>query len=1231
MGQWMKCLMLRIVAPVLGFALLGSGQLAYAQKYAEDFTGTTTNNDWYFTGGACLTAGSGTSTTVQPGPVAGCATVLNTYYRLQKDSDPSLNGGESGTLPDSPGLGALRFTNGAPYGHNQAGAIVSGFAPFPTSQGVQISFKTITYGGSAGGDGKDGADGISFFLMDGCVPLPGATLPAGCTGAGKVDYGTSPYAALGAIGGSLGYSCSNGNGQADGLVGAYLGLGIDEFGNFLNGAKNTLNEQGSTNKGGNGDNTVTGGYYQPGRIGLRGAGNINFQLLSHLYGTNPSDSTRPYYPASMASSCSINGGTFDSGRNRCESCSNGGTYDVTTHTCSKGNRNESATDAQTAVQKTCATATFYNYSNVNGPSAAGATDTTNTNNLSKILDYPAIPGGYTVLSADTPIANESATTRSQTAALTPTDKRAKPIVYNLNITQDGLLTFAYSYNGGAFQNVLTNTDIKTTNGALPSAFRFGFAGSTGGETNIHEIMCFKASPNEASASSGGLNTFENPQIVFGTQIFLASYFPTRAWAGQLTAQSVGFDTTSNSVVIKSVPNWDASCVLSGASTTNPCSTGQTNLDPEAPADRILLSWDGTKGIPFKWTNLTTGQKAAVDPEDLAAGTANRLNYLRGDRTNEIPKGSNLFRTRASVLGDIIDSSPAWVGPPSTYATNIVWVDALHAATQQPEGTGQTYAQFQTASQTRLNVVYVGSNDGFLHGFRAGSFDAKGGFVNNGTTPNDGSEVLGFMPATILQKIHSGTAALDYSNTQYAHAYFVDATPGTGDVFYGAKWHTWLVGGLGAGGAGIYALDVTDPSQFTNAKADSVVIGEWTPAGIPGGCNNSSNCGDNMGNISGVPQIRRFHNGKWGVIFGNGVASASGDAGIFIMLLDKSTGKPSFLYFSAINATKASPAGNGIVAVTAADLDSDHITDFVYAGDLKGNLWRFDVTNTNEASWGVSASSPLFKEPNGQPITTAVTVSTIREIGTRLGFGTPVVSHKPERIILNFGTGRMIPQTTSAATQYAPGVHYMYGIWDSDLSAWNTLSSGEQAIAVAPAAVQKITGTAQLTKQTITTTDAGGSSLAFRTISHEVVCWPGMTGCTGEQLGWYAPLPATNEQVIFDPIISPDGELVVNTFIPNVDTPLSCTSGLPTGFSMGFQPDSGAGSPIPFFTVNSNQNADGIQLNGTGLPSFVMSGQSSDFNAEYLLTQTTSGAAAKAIRVNRHAVVTGQRLNWIERR
>ena len=132
------------------------------------------------------------------------------------------------------------------------------------------------------------------------------------------------------------------------------------------------------------------------------------------------------------------------------------------------------------------------------------------------------------------------------------------------------------------------------------------------------------------------------------------------------------------------------------------------------------------------------------------------------------------------------------------------------------------------------------------------------------------------------------------------------------------------------------------------------------------------------------------------------------------------------------------------------------------------------------------------------------------------------------------------------------------------------------------------------------------------------------------MGWYIKLPGTNEQVIFDPTLSPDGEWVVNTYIPSNGTPLTCNAPPATGYTMGLNALTGGGSPIGFFNVGGAAY-DGVQLNGTGTPSFLSSGQSSDANAEFLLTQTTSGTPAQPTQTNRQAIVAGQRLYWIQRR
>src|SRR5450755_100050 len=290
------------VALVLILGALAALPSGAQTTFSEDFTGTTTNSPWYFFSGACLTAGTSASTS--PGTIPGCTSILSSYYGTAANADPYLVGGNSGFLgsstapgsiatqvPDPVGSGALRFTNGSQniggtnkYGHNERGAILSN-STFPTNAGIQVTFKTVTYHGDSGGAGADGADGISFFLQDGSQ-APG----------------------LGSFGGSLAYSCANNNNPYDGLTGGYIGLGIDEYGNFLNGTNLVVGYAG-TNVA-TGDNSAYGYGYKPGRIGLRGAGNISLPGLTTAYGSDPADPTKPYYPVSLATSCSITGGVY---------------------------------------------------------------------------------------------------------------------------------------------------------------------------------------------------------------------------------------------------------------------------------------------------------------------------------------------------------------------------------------------------------------------------------------------------------------------------------------------------------------------------------------------------------------------------------------------------------------------------------------------------------------------------------------------------------------------------------------------------------------------------------------------------------------------------------------------------------------------------------------------------------------------------------------------------------
>ncbi|HEX4387226.1 MAG TPA: PilC/PilY family type IV pilus protein [Steroidobacteraceae bacterium] len=1171
----LKCTLSLIVALVALAVPFGAQAQTTGGSVADDFTGTSTSNPWYFFNGACLTAGTSTGvepTTSSSGQVPGCTTIGTTYYNQPLVGGQNGVAGNTQTLPDPNGHGALRFTNGNPGGFSQNGGILS-TTPFPTGSGVSITFKTVTYRGNSGGAGGDGADGISFFLMDSSA-LNTATITGTAAGDGN---------GLGSWGGSLGYTCSNANPPYNGLVGAYLGLGIDEYGNFLNGAQLMAGYMGGNSA--TGDNSHLGYGYKPNRIGLRGAGNIAWNWLHAQYPA--------YYPNSFT-----------------------------------------AAQQNAAVQQTCRNGVVWDYANGNKAVKVNG-------NTIPIYDYAPIPNAYVELPATTKIANEAAMARGG----------ATTIFYQLKITQNGLMSLNYALcpavgGCGAYQSVIQRQSITASNGPLPTSFLFGFAGSTGGANNIHEILCFKADPVTTAASGAGASEKQSAKLETGAQAYFAFYNPSN-WTGRVTASTLGLDTFGN-VVIAAAPNWDGACTLTGVKAGSSClTTGVAGpLTAQAPTNRVILtSTGGTgSGIPFEWSSLNSAQQSAITAGD-ATPNANRVNYLRGDRTNEINTlGVGLFRSRSSVLADVIDSSPSWVGPPvSPYAVN--WVDRLNMAAVMPEqsSSAQSYAQYVTAQQTRLNVVYVGANDGLLHGFRSGAYNSDGTF--NTSSPNDGVEVLAYMPSALLQSIHSTTANLDYANAQYGHNFFEDATPGTGDVFYNNAWHSWLVGGLGAGGSAIFALDVTNPgpgvpsagySAFTEGQSSSLVIGEWNGSNIT--CVNVSNCGQNLGNTYGTPQLRRLHDGRWAVIFGNGFGSSTGDAGIFVMTLDPASAAPTFYYFSTGRGSSGNP--NGIAFPSPADLDGDHITDYVYAGDLQGNVWRFDLTSANEASWGVSPG-PLFYT-GGQPIVTAMVVAS----------GSPSPGMTPQIMVL-FGTGQKNPLTNTQGATYATGTQSLYGVWDWNMAGWNSVSgatyaslaNNNPAVPSGGSAGTNTLQAANLQQQTVTVNTTTGN----RDITtNAAVCWAGNCASNGK-FGWYLNFPGTQEQVIFSPELVSQA-LTVNSIVPAPNNPLSCATVNDTGFTyvlsamtggafnQVFLPPSEAANPLVNSDARYTDNAAiAMQTNATG-SSFITGNSAGTKYLVYETNQVQGGGGAGAnniqggtLGLNLPPNTTGRRLSWIERR
>ena len=363
-----------------------------------------------------------------------------------------------------------------------------------------------------------------------------------------------------------------------------------------------------------------------------------------------------------------------------------------------------------------------------------------------------------------------------------------------------------------------------------------------------------------------------------------------------------------------------------------------------------------------------------DPQLVAAEAPGVIvNFLRGQRGNEgFVTGSTtkLYRKRANVLGDLVDSQPVYVKQP--------FADYGDAG----------YQLFKTLNATRASMVYVGGNDGMLHAFY-GSVDLL--------DPLRGQEAWAVIPGAVLPKLYQ----LADKNYDRNHEFFVDGTPVASDVFDGSNWHTILVGGLNAGGKGYYALDITDPAApaaLWEFKQDNAVC----PAPAIGPIGTRSDC--NLGLSFGKPVISKIGT-RWVAIFTSGynnLNGVSGDGEGYIYVVDAMTGVLQSKTSTGVG-NSTTPSGLAQINNYVDNVLVNNATLRAYGGDLLGNIWRFDFAPAAATLVGTAT-----KGVTPQPITTRPELAELN--------GEP---------FLLVGTGKLLGETDVAYTR----VQSVYGIHD----------------------------------------------------------------------------------------------------------------------------------------------------------------------------------------------------------
>lgn len=621
---------------------------------------------------------------------------------------------------------------------------------------------------------------------------------------------------------------------------------------------------------------------------------------------------------------------------------------------------------------------------------------------------------------------------------------------------------------------------------------------------------------DTTAPVSGATSVSRSVSRVGTQSYQTNYIAAddansldNRWYGYVTSNAISTSGVST-------PNRDWG-VVDGRNTSS-----ADKLDARSAGDiaqRLVVSYDiqrsGSKAISFKWANLSTAtttaasarmwlNKGVTGSATSIAGDGrgeDRLNFIRGDRSKEQRSGNTgaTFRNRKSRQGDIVNSAIWYTGVPSNgYSAS-------------------SYQSFASSHRTRLPMLYVGGNDGMLHGISA----------------EDGQEKIAYVPHGVLQNIAKLTDRID---PVYTHQYYVDGSPFTGDVNIGTDtpaWRTYLAGTLGAGGRGYFVLDVTNPGPaartstvsngFTEDNVANLVVLDKTAAAVndalpTAGKPADPNAHADIGHILGTPvvaesnqqralHITRTNNNRWALILGNGYNSANERPVLLIQYLD---GDKALKTLPAVAVGAAEATGNGLSTPQFLDVNSDGAPDYVYAGDLRGNLWKFDISHADDSRWGVAFSgAPLFTatysaaagNSSRQPITTAPVLRPNREVGG---------------LMVAFGTGQSLTEEDRSER----AVQSVYSVFDN--TRYAVAASGADQGKVTPAATPvpaAVSGRSALVAQGVDSSSqtAGTETAASRTFwrlsSNDVsyACAANAASCTARK-GWYMDLPVSGERV-----------------------------------------------------------------------------------------------------------------------
>ncbi len=461
------------------------------------------------------------------------------------------------------------------------------------------------------------------------------------------------------------------------------------------------------------------------------------------------------------------------------------------------------------------------------------------------------------------------------------------------------------------------------------------------------------------------------RIGLESQEFVSEYMvdeSERDWTGDVKSYRINLDGTRGAEL------WSAKARLAAAipssrrlfTTRVPGGAGTRLVVPFQAAEFGAARADQVDAIGLTPGEVDTRFGPSITGEDLFA-------YLRGDGAMEEDQPGGVFRNRSALIGSIIHSEPEV----SLRSDVFRWIGISDLRSDY-----QTFITAKRANVARPNLLFVGSNNGFLHAFDTAS----------------GEEVFGFVPASSRRQMG------DIASPTFTHRYLVDGDLTAVDARLGGSWASVLLGTTGRGGKSVFALDITNPQSFSSS---SVL---WELEGGSGAGQDAD-----LGHVIGRPQVMFGEDGGWYAVFGNGVNSENSDP--VLMIVNLQTG----VITRKLVGIDGGSLTNGLVNVALVDVNGNGRIDTAYGGDLQGNLWKFDLSAASSSTWSIAFSgSPLFTASDPDGIRQSIT-------------GGIDVARGAGGLMVYFGTGRYLTNDDAEAGP-SPQIQSLYGVRDNGVLA-----------------------------------------------------------------------------------------------------------------------------------------------------------------------------------------------------